>query len=86
FQVKIRGFRIALGEIEAQLAKAHGVQVVALAARDTPTADQRLVAYYGGDASAAALREPAAARLPAYLGPAASVRLAAWPLTPNGKL
>ncbi|WP_038780616.1 non-ribosomal peptide synthetase [Burkholderia pseudomallei] len=86
FQVKIRGFRIELGEIEAQLAKAHGVQGVALAARDTPTADRRLVAYYVGDASAAALREHAAARLPAYMVPAAYVRLAAWPLTPNGKL
>ncbi|QSY09231.1 non-ribosomal peptide synthase/polyketide synthase [Burkholderia pseudomallei] len=86
FQVKIRGFRIELGEIEAQLAKAHGVQGVALAARDTPTADRRLVAYYVGDASAAALREHAAARLPAYMVPAACVRLAAWPLTPNGKL
>ncbi|WP_147492628.1 non-ribosomal peptide synthetase, partial [Burkholderia pseudomallei] len=86
FQVKIRGFRIELGEIEAQLAKAHGVQGVALAARDTPTADKRLVAYYVGDASAAALREHAAARLPAYMVPAAYVRLAAWPLTPNGKL
>ncbi|WP_280613103.1 non-ribosomal peptide synthetase [Burkholderia pseudomallei] len=86
FQVKIRGFRIELGEIEAQFAKAHGVQGVALAARDTPTADKRLVAYYVGDASAAALREHAAARLPAYMVPAAYVRLAAWPLTPNGKL
>ncbi|RPA01074.1 non-ribosomal peptide synthetase [Burkholderia pseudomallei] len=86
FQVKIRGFRIELGEIEAQLAKAHGVQGVALAARDTPAADKRLVAYYVGDASAAALREHAAARLPAYMVPAAYVRLAAWPLTPNGKL
>ncbi|APZ01573.1 non-ribosomal peptide synthetase [Burkholderia pseudomallei] len=86
FQVKIRGFRIELGEIEAQLAKAHGVQGVALAARDTPTADKRLVAYYVGDASAAALREHAAAQLPAYMVPAAYVRLAAWPLTPNGKL
>nr|WP_269746923.1 non-ribosomal peptide synthetase [Burkholderia pseudomallei] len=86
FQVKIRGFRIELGEIEAQLAKAHGVQGMALAARDTPTADRRLVAYYVGDASAAALREHAAARLPAYMVPAAYVRLAAWPLTPNGKL
>ncbi|WP_370584602.1 non-ribosomal peptide synthetase [Burkholderia pseudomallei] len=86
FQVKIRGFRIELGEIEAQLAKAHGVRGVALAARDTPTADKRLVAYYVGDASAAALREHAAARLPAYMVPAAYVRLAAWPLTPNGKL
>ncbi|MET5020491.1 hypothetical protein AAHH78_36430, partial [Burkholderia pseudomallei] len=75
-----------LGEIEAQLAKAHGVQGVALAARDTPTADKRIVAYYVGDASAAALREHAAARLPAFMVAAAYVRLAAWPLRPNGKL
>ena len=86
FQVKIRGFRIELGEIEAKLATASGVQETTVLARDDARGDKQLVAYYTGDTDAEALRDHAQANLPAYMVPAAYVKLAAWPLTPNGKL
>ncbi|WP_169730158.1 non-ribosomal peptide synthetase, partial [Chitinimonas koreensis] len=92
FQVKIRGFRIELGEIEARLAEVDGVrEAVVLAREEAPGAaassDVRLVAYYLGEAiEAEQLRRQLAQRLPAYMVPAAYVRLEAFPLTPNGKL
>jgi len=86
FQVKIRGFRIELGEIEAHLAAQAGVQEVAVVAREDQPGDQRLVAYYTGAAEAEALRAQAQAALPAYMLPAAYVKLETLPLTLNGKL
>ncbi|MEW2378725.1 amino acid adenylation domain-containing protein [Micromonospora sp. NPDC047812] len=88
FQVKIRGFRVELGEIEARLAATEGVREAVVVARPDAGGHQRLVAYVlGGEApDAARLRDRLAGELPEYMVPAAYVRLAAWPLTPNGKL
>ncbi|AKJ29411.1 non-ribosomal peptide synthetase [Caldimonas brevitalea] len=88
FQVKLRGFRVEPGEIEAHLAQVEGVQQVVVLAREDQPGDPRLVAYYSGDGAPApeALKQHAAQGLPAYMVPAACVRLQHWPLTPNGKL
>ncbi|WP_448511791.1 amino acid adenylation domain-containing protein [Photorhabdus laumondii] len=87
-QIKIRGFRIEPGEIEARLAE-HSVvreaRVVALGDGQ----DKRLVAYVVAEADsglAASLHTHLSAMLPDYMVPAAFVRLATFPLTPNGKL
>ncbi|HSK03025.1 MAG TPA: amino acid adenylation domain-containing protein, partial [Kofleriaceae bacterium] len=88
FQVKVRGFRIELGEIEARLAELDGIAGVVVLAREDAAGDRRLVAYYTGARApdAAALRRHAAQHLPEYMVPAAYVKLAALPVSPNGKL
>ncbi|WP_438011794.1 amino acid adenylation domain-containing protein [Sorangium sp. So ce321] len=87
-QVKVRGFRVELGEVESALAQLPGLDEVAVLLREDVSGDKRLVAYYTGAAALDddALRRHAAEKLPAYMLPAAYVRLAALPLTPNGKL
>ncbi|MEU7630994.1 non-ribosomal peptide synthase/polyketide synthase [Nocardia sp. NPDC049220] len=96
FQVKLRGLRIELGEIESALSAHDSVaQSVAMIRSGGHLGDQ-LVAYVVAarrpeDASAeqlsvAQLREHLAARLPAYMVPAAIVVLSALPLNANGKL
>jgi amino acid adenylation domain-containing protein/FkbM family methyltransferase len=86
-QVKIRGFRIELGEIEARLAERPEVEKVVVDAREDGEGGRRLVAYYTGkNVEVETLRAYLASVLPAYMAPAAYVRLERLPLTPNGKL
>ncbi len=86
-QVKIRGFRVEPGEVEAQLRQLPGIREAAVIAQKT-AGDTRLIAYYVGEeyTDPAALHKDMAALLPHYMVPAAFIRLAALPLSPNGKL
>ena len=84
-QIKLRGVRIEPGEIETVLARHPAVS----SARVVVRAD-RLVAYYlatpGTDAATDDVRRHALAALPIHMVPSAYVQLAAYPLTPSGKL
>ncbi|MEW2403444.1 amino acid adenylation domain-containing protein [Streptomyces sp. NPDC046862] len=95
FQVKLNGLRVELGEIEAVLRSHPAVQASAVVAHRN-----RLVAYVvtedagnpenGGNAGngvdTGELVRLAAAKLPAFMVPAAIVPLERLPLTPNGKV
>ncbi|HXQ70532.1 MAG TPA: amino acid adenylation domain-containing protein, partial [Pyrinomonadaceae bacterium] len=88
-QVKIRGFRIEVGEVEAVLAQHAGVRDSVVVAREDDRGSTRLIAYVvanNGDVQTAELRSFMQQRLPEYMLPSAIVQLAAFPLTPNGKL
>ncbi|HEV2149289.1 MAG TPA: amino acid adenylation domain-containing protein [Longimicrobiaceae bacterium] len=95
-QVKIRGYRVEPGEVEAVLRTHPRVEQAAVVACETAGAPARLLGYFTrrpgaepeeeGPAAVEELRGFLAARLPAYLVPAAFVELEEWPLTPGGKV
>jgi amino acid adenylation domain-containing protein/non-ribosomal peptide synthase protein (TIGR01720 family)/FkbM family methyltransferase len=89
-QIKLRGFRIELGEIEAALVASPGVSEAVVTVDGSRSAgnpgDRRLVAYVVGDVEVAELRRSLRERLPDFMVPAAFVKLAALPLTANGKV
>jgi len=89
FQVKIRGFRIEPGEIETALARHPGVREAIVLAREDEPGDRRLAAYLvaeGDPPAAQDLRSHLRASLPEYMVPASFMWLAAFPITPNGKV
>ncbi|TYP15978.1 non-ribosomal peptide synthase/polyketide synthase [Xenorhabdus doucetiae] len=90
FQVKLRGFRIELGEIETRLRQCPGVREAVVLAREDRPNQKRLVAYLLAEPDAkllpAELRRQLARHLADHMLPSAFVTLAAFPLTPNGKL
>ena len=83
-QIKLRGHRIELGEIEATARRVAGIDDALAVIVGLPS---RLVLYVlsaeaGGETVAAELRR----HLPDYMVPAKVMRLARWPLSPNGKV
>ncbi|MFC9897385.1 amino acid adenylation domain-containing protein [Nocardia sp. NPDC127579] len=90
FQVKVRGQRIELGEIDAVLGRAPGVDFAVTLGVHGPGAATALAAYIvrepGAEVEAEQLRAHAADRLPGYMVPAAFVVLDAIPLNAVGKL
>lgn len=89
-QVKVRGNRIELGEIITVLNRHPAVRASHVVAREHTSGDVRLVAYIvpipGEVPIADDLRGFLKARLPEYMVPATFARLAALPVTPNGKI
>jgi len=88
-QVKIRGYRIEPGEIVAWLSGYPGVEASAISVANS-AAGRTLIAYIvpaaDADLNASDLREFLAARLPDYMIPTSFVKMAALPMTANGKL
>ncbi|MEO0034211.1 MAG: hypothetical protein RLZZ501_234, partial [Pseudomonadota bacterium] len=86
-QIKLRGHRIELGEVEAALHALPGVrQAVAVAIGSPPTLAAALVADAAGPGPDALIRAALAERLPDYMIPTTLARLAALPLSANGKV
>ncbi|SUA46129.1 Linear gramicidin synthase subunit D [Nocardia africana] len=86
-QVKIRGLRIEPGDVEAALL-AHDQVSAAVAHVCADRGEQRLIAYVVAPETVDArqLRRLLLDRLPAYMVPAAIIRIDAVPLTANGKI
>ena len=85
-QVKIHGYRVELGEVESALRALEGVGDAVVLAREDAGGERRLLACVVGAAAPAALREALRQRLPAYMVPAAFVRMEKLPLNANGKV
>jgi acyl-coenzyme A synthetase/AMP-(fatty) acid ligase len=86
-QIKVLGHRVELGEIEAVLREATGVDaVVALGWPLTESGAGAIVAFVGDlDVDVPAALAAARERLPAYMVPRAIHLLAKLPLNANGK-
>ncbi|MBV9841734.1 MAG: non-ribosomal peptide synthetase [Sphingomonadaceae bacterium] len=87
-QAKVRGHRVEPDEVAATVARHPALAAAAVATRND-SGETQLVAYIvpAGEApSAEDLRAFCAQHLPDYMVPSAFVRMAALPLTANGKL
>ncbi|ELB87500.1 non-ribosomal peptide synthetase, partial [Rhodococcus wratislaviensis IFP 2016] len=85
-QVKIRGFRVELGEIDAVLTAAPGVDHAVTVVHGAGISSGTVVSYVSGATDPAAVLDFAAARLPHYMVPASVTVLEQMPLTPSGKI
>jgi len=95
YQVKIRGKRVELGEIESNIALYPGIKQNVVMGKDDTSGNTRLVAYIVPQTSSNEINQTAFTRelrnylkqkLPEYMVPSAFVMLAAFPLTPTGKI
>ena len=89
-QVKIQGYRVELGEIEAALREHPGVRAAVATAAGERQGAKRLSAYVVCDAEPGPadteLKDFLRGKLPQYMVPSSIVKLAAFPLTANGKV
>ncbi|KAK3254414.1 hypothetical protein CYMTET_36370, partial [Cymbomonas tetramitiformis] len=86
-QVKLRGYRIELGEVESTLTSIEGVASAVVLLRCDTSGVDHLVGYVTpAGAEVGQLFDELRRTLPAYMLPSAVVALAAFPLTPNGKI
>jgi amino acid adenylation domain-containing protein len=87
-QLKIQGYRVELGEVEAALREAAGVQMaVAIGWPPTPSGADSIAAFLGAPGGdLAAIRERLNARLPGYMRPREIRFLSEFPLNANGKV
>ncbi|MEW2312338.1 amino acid adenylation domain-containing protein [Streptomyces sp. NPDC006864] len=87
-QVKVGGVRIELGEVEAALSRHPEVESCAVSVAADAGGRPELVAHYvaPGEPQLDDLRNHLSAALPAAMVPKQWVRLAAMPLTGNGKV
>ncbi|WP_344813462.1 non-ribosomal peptide synthase/polyketide synthase, partial [Chitinophaga oryziterrae] len=86
-QVKVRGFRIEPGEIEAVLEQHPDVREAKVVLQEDPSGLKNLTAFVveDGTVDKARLMAHVKSYLPAYMVPAAIVRIESIPLTSNGK-
>jgi amino acid adenylation domain-containing protein len=84
-QVKIRGYRVELGEIRAALLDDPGVRDAVVSFRETGDGGEIHAFVVADGLSAADLRRRLGAKLPGYMIPAGMRKVAALPLTANGK-
>jgi amino acid adenylation domain-containing protein len=86
-QVKVSGYRVELGEVEAALREATGVdEVVAVGWPRTPSGYGGVAAFVRGESvDAGAVRTALARRLPDYMLPRTIRAIAEIPLNANGK-
>ncbi len=87
-QVKIRGLRVELGEIENELLGYEGVKKVVVVDNEDKYGKKYLCAYIVSDKKIQfkELRDYLSKSLPAYMIPAAFVRMNDIPLNPSGKI
>ena len=88
-QIKVRGHRVELGEIEAVICAAPGIEGAAVTTIGDEAGARRLVAYVvslAGALDAEKLRQHLRAHLPEYMVPAIFVPIDRLPLTPSGKV
>jgi amino acid adenylation domain-containing protein len=87
-QIKLRGFRIELEEIEAAVRSFTGVHAAIAQVVEYGRGDERLVAYFLGDAhvEVAGLRDTLRKQLPYYMLPSELIPIESLPMTINGKV
>ena len=89
-QIKLRGYRMEAGEVEHALTTQCGLAEAAVAVREGPGGEPRLLAWVvlrpGEQLDERHIRSTLRAHLPEYMVPALFVTIGRLPLTPNGKI